>query len=217
MGQKVNPNGFRLQIRKDWSSVWCSNDTLYSKFIEHDFLTRKIINEHYKNGTLSKIIIERSDCVNQDEASRQNVQIFIHSSNTGYIVGKSGKELDTLKNKLCKRFLNTQFKIAVIDIKRPDVDANLVAQNIAIQLKRRASYKRVVKKALESAMRFDDCLGIKITCSGRLAGAEIAKSEIFKSGSIPLHKLTANIYYGFAEANTTYGIIGIKVWIYFSN
>ena len=102
MGQKVNPNGFRLQIRKDWSSIWCSNDKLYSKFIEYDFMTRKIINDHYKNGTLSKIIIERSDCVNQDDTSKQNVQISIYSSNTGYVVGKSGKELDILKNKLGK-------------------------------------------------------------------------------------------------------------------
>ncbi len=217
MGQKVNPNGFRLQIRKDWQALWYSNDNLYSKFIENDFLVRKIINAHYKNGTISKVIIERSDCANQENISKYTVQISIFSSNTGYIVGKSGKELEALKEKLDKQFPGAQFKIAVIDVKRPDIDANLIAQNIAVQLKKRASYKRVVKKALESAMRFDDCLGIKITCSGRLAGAEIAKSEIFKSGSIPLHKLTANIYYGFAEANTTYGIIGIKVWVYLSN
>ena len=219
MGQKVNPNGFRLQIRKDWSSLWYSNDNLYSKFLECDFLIRTIINDHYKNGSIAKIVIERSDC-NSDEDNADsglNVQILIYSSNSGYLVGKNGKELDSLKLKLNKKFPKINFKIVIHDIKRPDINASLVAQNIANQLKRRASYKRVAKKALDSAMRFDDCFGIKIMCSGRLAGAEIAKSEIFKSGSVPLHTLSADIHYGFAESNTTYGIIGIKVWIYLCN
>jgi small subunit ribosomal protein S3 len=218
MGQKVNPNGFRLQIRRDWSSSWCVHGALYNVFVKQDFLLRKLIYSSYKkNNFISKVSIERSNYQNKDGVISSDVEIYIYSSNVGIILGKNSKDIEKLKLKMLEIEKKSSFKISVIEVKRPDIDANLVALNIASQLKKRMSFKRVAKKALENARKFDDCLGIKISCSGRLNGAEIAKTEVFKQGSIPLHNLNANIHYGLAESNTTYGIIGIKVWIYINS
>ena len=218
MGQKVNPNGFRLQIRRDWYSSWYVQGNLYNAFIEQDFLLRKLIYSSYKkNNCISKVIVERSNCTNQHEFVSSNVEIFIYSSNVGAILGKNSKDIERLKAQMKIMQKQSNFKVNIIEVKKPDIDASLVALNIAAQLKKRMSFKRVAKKALENARKFDDCLGIKIACSGRLNGAEIAKTEIFKHGSVPLHTLDADVHYGVAEANTTYGIIGIKVWIYLNN
>ena len=217
MGQKVNPNSFRLQIRKDWQSVWYTDNNSYSKLVGSDFLIRQAVNNHYKNVSISKVVIERSDTLKDDSNSLSAVQVSIYCSNRGHIIGKSGKEIETLSKILRSKFPNTEFVISLKDVHRGEADAMTVAKNIVMQLEKRGNYKRIIKRALESAMKFDNCLGIKITASGRLAGAEIAKSEIFKVGSIPLHKLSADINYGLAEAKTTYGIIGIKTWVYLSD
>lgn len=215
MGQKVNPNGFRLQIRRDWSSSWYVQGNLYSNFIKKDYLLRQLILSFYKKSNyLSKISIERSNYTVGVAGPMSDVEIFIYSSNVGSIIGKNSKDIEKLKEQIRKLEHNVNIKVNVIEVKRADIDANLVALNIANQLKKRASFKRVIKKALENARKFDECLGIKIACSGRLNGAEIAKTEVFKHGSVPLHTLNANVFYALAEANTTYGIIGIKVWIY---
>lgn len=215
MGQKVNPNGFRLQVRRDWSSSWYIQENLYRAFVEQDFALRKLIYSSYKkNNCISKIVIERSNSSNKNGVLVSDVEIFIYSSNVGAILGKNSKDIEKLKAQMKRIQKDSNFKVNVIDVKRPDTDANLIALSIAAQLKKRMSFKRVAKKALESARKFDDCLGIKIACSGRLNGAEIAKTEIFKHGSVPLHTLNADVHYGLAESNTTYGIIGIKVWVY---
>jgi small subunit ribosomal protein S3 len=217
MGQKVNPNGFRLQVRRDWSSSWYIQGSLYSEFVKQDFALRSLIYSSYKkNNCISKVVIERSNSANKDGILASDIEIFIYSSNVGAILGKNSKDIEKLKAQMKKMFGSSTFKVNVIDVKRPDIDANLIALNIAAQLKKRLSFKRVAKKALESARKFDDCLGIKISCAGRLNGAEIAKTEIFKHGSVPLHTLNADVHYGVAESNTTYGIIGIKVWVYLS-
>ena len=218
MGQKVNPNGFRLQVRRDWSSSWYINGNLYHSLVEQDFLLRKLISSIYKKSNcISKVIIERSNHSSSGNAPSGDVEIFIYSSNVGAILGKNSKEIERLKSQMKKIQSGSNFKVNVIEVKRPDTDATLIAINISAQLKKRMSFKRVAKKALESAKKFDDCLGIKIACSGRLNGAEIAKTEIFKLGSVPLHTLNADVHYGVAESNTTYGIIGIKVWVYLNN
>lgn len=229
MGQKVNPISFRLAVNKNWSSFWYASNANYSRFVHCDYLIRNLIKKHYENVIISKITIKRTNCdfdSNKlfDVADRNtkispntnsgDVLITIYTPSVGAIIGKSAKNLDILKNKVKNIDLSNKVKIDVVEIKRPDIDASTVAGNIAYQLKKRASFKRVIKKALESAMRYDSCRGIKVICSGRLGGAEIAKSEIFKAGSTPLHTLDADIDYGFAESFTTYGVIGIKVYIY---
>jgi small subunit ribosomal protein S3 len=218
MGQKVNPNVFRLPVTADRASIWYTNNTRYADLIEGDFLIRSIINSHYKNPVISRVLIDRSGCIELKQSDNQTLSheivISIYSSNPGHIVGRNGKELDALRMKLRKVFGHAKFKIDVVECKRGDSDASLIAQNIAAQIKKRGNYKRIAKKAIESAMRFDDCLGVKITCSGRLGGAEIAKSEIFKMGSIPLHTISANVNYALATSETIYGVIGIKVWVY---
>lgn len=220
MGQKVNPNGFRLQIRKDWQSIWYVGGHLYSKFVKADFLIRKEIRDYYKNIAFSKILIERGDCSGDEVDKNSVVYITMHVSSKNKIVHKEGdnrKNFESFKVRLAKIFPNTNFIINVVEAKRQHLDVNLIASSIADQLEKRANYKKIAKRVVETAMRFGDCLGIKIILSGRLAGAEIAKTEIFKNGSIPLHKLSADIYYGLAEAKTTYGIIGIKVYVYLSS
>lgn len=229
MGQKVNPISFRLAVNKNWSSFWYASSANYSRFVYCDYLIRNMIKKHYDNVIISKVTIKRTNCdfdSNKlfDVADRNckispnansgTVSIVIYAQNVGAIIGKSAKNLDILKNKIKDIDLSSKVKIDVVEIKRPDIDASMVAGNIAYQLKKRASFKRVIKKMLENAMRYDSCRGIKVICSGRLGGAEIAKSEIFKAGSTPLHTLDANIDYGFAESFTTYGVIGIKVYIY---
>ena len=235
MGQKVNPNSFRLQVRGDWSSSWYVNKKNYNKALFLDFQIRKLIKDAYPNAMISKIIINRTNC--DDTLSNINylslliskasnlsnldikknfggVQIIIHAQNVNTVFTKNAKNLSALKEKIEKICCFDDVKIDFSDIKKPDIDSQCVALNIANQLKKRISYKKAARRALDSAMRYDNCQGIKIILSGRLGGAEMAKIEVFKNGSVPLHTLSANVVYGFAESFTTYGVIGVKVYIY---
>ncbi len=215
MGQKVNPISFRLPIRRDWAASWCVQGNMYSSLVKKDHFLREFISAFYKKSSfIARVAIERSNYVVSDADIKTDVEVFIYSSNVGAVIGKGSKDIEKLKLKIKELDKANSVKVHVIEIKRVDTDANLIALNIAAQLNKRMSFKRVSKKALENARKFDDCLGIKIACAGRLGGAEIAKTETFKHGSVPLHTLNANVQYGFAEANTTYGIIGVKVWVY---
>ena len=233
MGQKVNPISFRLPITRKWASAWYVDPKNYAKAIYSDAKIREAILEYYgKNVIISKIEIKRMDSDNTLNNIRSiivnekmnygksdlykfgSLQIAIHTASSGAILGKNAKSMDGLKSILKNVSFASDIKIDIEDIKRPDIDAACVAHNIALQLAKRASFKRVAKRMIDAASRFDNCLGVKIICSGRLGGAEIAKSEVFKHGSVPLHTMNANVEYGFAESLTIYGIIGVKVYIY---
>jgi small subunit ribosomal protein S3 len=232
MGQKVNPIGFRLQVRRDWSSSWYVSGKNYNKALFLDFQIRELIKKMYPNAVVSKLLINRMNCdealsdVNfrslliakksdQIEMKKDfgSVRVVIHAQNASSTFTKNQKNLSLLKEKIKEIGLFADVKIDFVDVRKPDIDANCVALNIATQIKKRINYKKASKRAVESAMRFDNCKGIKIILSGRLGGAEMAKIEIAKSGSIPLHTLDANVSYGFAESHTTYGVIGVKVYI----
>ncbi len=232
MGQKVNPTGFRLQIRRDWPSSWYVNGKNYNKALFLDFQIRELIKATYPNALISKICINRTNCdevlndlsynslIISDKADvsiRKNfgsVRVIIHAQNANSLFAKNQKALASLKEKIKKTCLFDDVRIDFVDIRKADIDANCVALNIAAQIKKRISHKKASKRAIDSAMRFDNCKGIKIITSGRLGGAEMAKIDVFKDGSVPLHTLDANVLYGFAEAFTTYGAIGVKVYIY---
>ncbi len=202
MGQKVNPVGMRLGIIKTWDSRWYANKD-YAGFILEDHKIRKFIKKKLFHAGIAKIEIERS-------AKRIRIRIF--TARPGIVIGKKGAEIELLKDELSKLI----FKEVLIDIqevRKPEVDAQLVAENVANQLLRRVAFRRAMKRGVSSCMRFG-ATGIKIICSGRLGGAEMARTEWYKEGRIPLHTLRADIDYGFAEAKTTYGLIGVKVFIF---
>ena len=201
MGQKVNPNGFRLGINKTWSSRWFSRSE-YSKLLHQDLKIKSYVEKKLKNASISKINIERA-------AKKLRVSIF--SSRPGIIIGKKGADIETLKNDLSK-MSNLEVFLDIKEIRKPEVEAKLVAENIANQLEKRISFRRAMKKSVQSAMRLG-AKGVKVVCSGRLGGAEIARTEKYHEGSVPLHTLRGDIDYSTAEADTTYGICGIKVWI----
>jgi small subunit ribosomal protein S3 len=202
VGQKVNPVGFRLGIYRTWDSRWFARKS-YGKELMEDIQIRKFLNSALANAELSKIEIEKAG---------DNVRVILHSGRPGVVIGKKGQEIESLKNELAKRLKKTNVEISVQEVKQPEMDAVLVAKSIAEQLIKRGSYKKAMKRATVSAMKIG-AKGIKICCAGRLNGAEIAREEWARVGSIPLHTLRANIDYGFAEALTTYGLIGIKVFI----
>lgn len=202
MGQKCNPIGFRLGFIKTWDSQWFGEKQFAGKLNE-DLLIRKYIRKRMADGAISKIGIERT---------ARRVTIAIHTARPGVVIGKKGAEVDKLKEEL-KKLVKKDIQINITEIKHPELDAQLVAQNIARQLEGKVSFRRAMKRALTSSMRLG-AQGIKITCAGRLAGAEMARSESYKDGRIPLHTLRADIDYATATANTTYGCIGVKVWIY---
>ena len=201
MGQKVNPHGIRLGINKTWSSRWFSR-TEYSKLLHQDLKIKSYVEKKLKNASISKINIERA-------AKKLRVSIF--SSRPGIIIGKKGADIETLKNDLSK-MSNLEVFLDIKEIRKPEVEAKLVAENIANQLEKRISFRRAMKKSVQSAMRLG-AKGVKVVCSGRLGGAEIARTEKYHEGSVPLHTLRGDIDYSTAEADTTYGICGIKVWI----
>ena len=201
MGQKVNPNGIRLGINKTWSSRWFSKLN-YSKLLHEDLEIKKYVQDKLKSASISKITIERA---------AKNLRITIFSSKPGIIIGKKGADIETLKNDLSKMSKLEVF-LDIKEIRKPEVEAKLVAENIANQLEKRVSFRRAMKKAVQSAMRLG-AKGVKVVCSGRLGGAEIARTEKYHEGSVPLHTLRGDIDYSTAEAETTYGICGIKVWI----
>jgi len=202
VGQKVNPHGFRVGIIKDWDSKWFA-DKDYEKYLLEDIKIREYIKAKLMLSGISRITIERA---------AQKTRISIYAAKPGMVIGRQGSNIDVLKNEL-KQFTDSNIDINIVEIKAPDMDATLVAENIASQLERRIAFRRAMKQCVSRTMRMG-AKGIKITCGGRLGGAEIARSESYREGSIPLHTLRADIDYGTAEAHTTYGRIGIKVWIY---
>ena len=201
MGQKVNPNGIRLGINRTWSSRWFSKSD-YAKLLHQDLEIKKYVQEKLKNASISKVNIERA---------AKKLRISIFSSRPGIIIGKKGADIENLKKKLTK-LSNLEVFLDIKEVRKPEVEAKLVAENIASQLEKRVSFRRAMKKAVQSSMRLG-AKGVKIMCSGRLGGAEIARTEKYHEGSVPLHTLRSDIDYATAEAETTYGICGIKVWI----
>mgnify|MGYP001283538218 FL=1 len=201
MGQKVNPNGFRLGVNRTWSSRWFSKSN-YAKFLHQDLEIKSYVEKKLKNASIAKINIERA---------AKKIRISIYSSRPGIIIGKKGADIEDLKNKLTK-LSNLEVFLDIKEIRKPEVEAKLVAENIATQLEKRVSFRRGMKKSVQSSMRLG-AKGVKVLCSGRLGGAEIARNEKYNEGSVPLHTLRSDIDYATAEAETTYGIVGIKVWI----
>ncbi len=202
MGQKVNPIGLRLGIVKTWDSRWYAEKT-YAKFLQEDIRLRRFIKKRLYHAGISKIEIERT---------AQRAKITIRAARPGIIIGQKGAEIDKLQKELQKK-TQREISINIQEVRRPETDAQLVAENVALQLERRVAFRRAMKKSVTSALKFGT-QGIKVACSGRLGGAEIARSEWYREGRVPLHTLRADIDYGFAEARTTYGAIGIKVWVY---
>jgi len=202
MGQKVNPHGMRVGVIKDWDSRWYAEKDFADNLVE-DHKIRTFVKKRLYAAGISKVEIERST---------DRVRVIIHTAKPGVVIGRGGAEIEKLKNEIAKLTTKKLF-VDIKEIKRPERDAQLVAENIAQQLENRISFRRAMKKAMSSAMK-QGIKGIKTMCSGRLGGAEIARSETYHEGTIPLQTLRADIDYGFAEANTTYGRIGVKVWIY---
>lgn len=202
MGQKVNPIGLRLGIVKTWESRWYS-DKKYSEFILEDHKIRKFVKQKLNHAGISKIEIERS-------AKRIRLRIF--TARPGIVIGKKGSEIEILKKELEKK-VSQEVSIDIQEIRKPEIDAQLIAENVALQIERRVAFRRAMKRGVSSAMRFG-AQGIKIICAGRLGGAEMARTEWYREGRVPLHTLRADIDYGFTEANTTYGIIGVKVFVF---
>jgi small subunit ribosomal protein S3 len=202
VGQKVNPVGFRLGIYRFWDSRWFARKS-YGKEVLEDVKIRKFLNTALENAEISKIEIEKAG---------DNIRIAIHSGRPGVVIGKKGQEIESLRNEIARRLNKKNVEISVQEVKSPEIDAVLVAKNIAEQLVKRGSFKKAMKRAAISAMK-SGAKGIKVCCSGRLNGAEIAREEWTRVGSIPLHTLRSDVDYGLAEAKTTYGIIGVKVWI----
>ena len=201
MGQKVNPNGFRLGVNRTWSSRWFSKSN-YAKFLHQDLEIKSYVEKKLKNASIAKINIEWA---------AKKIRISIFSSRPGIIIGKKGADIEELKNKLTK-LSNLEVFLDIKEIRKPEVEAKLVAENIATQLEKRVSFRRAMKKSVQSSMRLG-AKGVKVLCSGRLGGAEIARNEKYNEGSVPLHTIRSDIDYATAEAETTYGIVGIKVWI----
>ena len=203
MGQKVNPHGMRVGVIKDWDSRWFAGKSNFGDQLVEDYNLRKTLKKQLYAAGVPKIEIER-------DASK--VRIHIHCAKPGLVIGKQGSEIEKIR-KQCEAMLGKPVSINVVEVKSPDLNAQLVAENIAAQLENRISFRRAMKQSIGRAMKFG-AKGIKIMCSGRLGGAEIARSETYHEGTIPLQTLRADIDYGFAEAATTYGRIGVKVWLY---
>jgi small subunit ribosomal protein S3 len=206
MGQKVHPTGIRLGISKDWASKWFSSSSDYSNKVFQDFKIREYLNKKLKDAAVSKIQIDRSS---------ENVTIAIFSARPGIVIGKKGEGIESLRKEVAK-LQDTSINNVLLninEIKKPELDAKLVASSITQQLERRVLYRRAMKRAVTNTMRLG-ANGIKVKIAGRLNGAEIARSEWYQEGRVPLHTLKANIDYGVSEAKTTYGIIGVKVWIF---
>ena len=202
MGQKVNPHGLRVGVIKDWDSRWYA-ESEFADYLAEDYKIRKHLKAKLKNTGVAKIEIERTS---------DRVKVVIYSAKPGLIIGRGGADIEVTKTELAK-MTGKKVQVDIKEIKRPDRDAQLVAENIAQQLENRVSYRRAVKKCMASTMKAG-ALGIKAACAGRLGGADIARSEFYSEGTIPLQTLRADIDYGFAEADTTYGKVGVKVWIY---
>ena len=203
MGQKVNPIGLRLGINRGWDSVWFSKKRLYGKFLIEDYKIREYVKKNVVNSGVSQVLIERTSkkCI-----------VSIYTSRPGFVIGKKGSDIDKIKKNLAK-ISSTEISLNIKEVKKPELNAYLVAENIAQQLVKRIAFRKTMKRAIQSALRLGS-KGIKVCLSGRLAGNEIARTEWQREGSVPLHTFRANVDYAEAEALTTYGIIGVKVWIY---
>ncbi|WP_446009864.1 30S ribosomal protein S3 [Candidatus Electrothrix sp.] len=202
MGQKVNPIGLRLNITRTWDSIWYA-DKEYAANLYQDQQIRKYLKKKLYHAGIARIVIERTG---------EKVRVKLHTARPGIVIGKKGAEIENLKCDLEQKF-GRECMVDIQEVRRPEADAQLVAESIATQLERRIAFRRAMKKSISSALRFG-VKGIKISCAGRLGGAEMSRTEWFKEGRVPLHTLRADIDYGTAEASTTYGIIGVKVWIF---
>ncbi|MBM3880977.1 MAG: 30S ribosomal protein S3 [Verrucomicrobia bacterium] len=202
MGQKTNPIGLRVAVNRDWLSKWYSGKKDYHKLLVEDSEIRRILKQKLESASVPKVLIERA-------ANRCRITIF--TARPGVVIGRKGAEIDKIKEEL-SRMTGKEIYVDIQEVKTPELDAQLVAENVALQLERRISFRRAMKKAVQTAMDFG-AEGIKIRCAGRLGGAELARTEMYHEGRVPLHTLRAKIDYGFAEANTVYGKLGIKCWI----
>jgi small subunit ribosomal protein S3 len=203
MGRKINPIAFRLAVRKDWRSKWFASGADYTKKLHEDLKIRKYIEKKLANSALSKVIIERA---------WNSVRVTLHSSRPGLIIGRRGSDIEIMTGDISKICKGSPVKIDIVEIRKPELDAQLVSEQIAVQLERRINFRRAMKRAVQTAMEFG-ADGIRVRVSGRLGGADIARAEWYTEGKVPLQTLRAPIDYGFSEASTVYGIIGIKVWI----
>ena len=203
MGQKVNPVGLRLGINRTWDSRWFANKGEYGKLLHEDIKIREMLMKQLKQAAVSKVVIERP---------HKKCRVTIYSGRPGVVIGKKGADIDKLRKKVSE-MTNSEVFINIVEIRKPEIDARLVAESIAQQLERRVAFRRAMKRAVQSAMRLG-AEGIRINCSGRLGGAEIARLEWYREGRVPLHTLRADVDYGTATAFTTYGTCGVKVWIF---
>src|SRR6195952_142283 len=203
MGQKINPIGFRLGINRTWDSRWFADNAEYGQLLHEDLKMRKFVMTELKQAGISKVVIERP---------HKKCRVTIHSARPGLVIGKKGADIDKLRKRVAD-ITASDVVINIVEIRKPELDATLVAESIAQQLERRVAFRRAMKRAVQSAMRLG-AEGIRINCSGRLGGAEIARQEWYREGRVPLHTLRADVDYGVATANTAYGTCGIKVWIF---
>ncbi len=203
MGQKVNPYGFRLGITTDWTSRWYA-DKNYADYVKEDVAIRRLMSKGMERAGISKVEIERT---------RDRVRVDIHTARPGIVIGRRGAEADRIRGEL-EKLTGKQVQLNILEVKSPESDAQLVAQGVAEQLSSRVSFRRAMRKSMQSAMKNPGVKGIRVQCSGRLGGAEMSRSEFYREGRVPLHTLRANIDYGIYEAKTTFGRIGVKVWIY---
>jgi small subunit ribosomal protein S3 len=203
MGQKVNPIGFRLGINRTWDSRWYANSGEYGKLLHEDMAIRAMLMKQLKQAAISKVVIERP---------HKKCRVFIHSGRPGVVIGKKGADIDKIRKQVSE-MTDSEVAINIVEVRKPEIDATLVAESIAQQLERRVAFRRAMKRAMQSAIRLG-AEGIKVTCSGRLGGAEIARIETYREGRVPLHTLRADIDYGVATAITAYGACGVKVWIF---
>ncbi len=203
MGQKVNPIGLRLGINRTWDSRWYANTKDYAKFLAQDRQIRDLLNKKLAQAGISKIVIERP---------AQKARVTIYSARPGVVIGKKGQDIDNLKNEL-QKLTGSEVSLNIVEVRKAETDATLIADSIAQQLERRVSFRRAMKRSVQSALRLG-AEGIRINCGGRLGGAEIARTEWYREGRVPLHTLRADIDYGTATAHTTYGACGVKVWVF---
>ncbi|HET9117195.1 MAG TPA: 30S ribosomal protein S3 [Pseudonocardiaceae bacterium] len=203
MGQKINPHGFRLGISTDWKSRWYA-DKQYGEYVKEDVAIRRLLSKGMERAGIAKVEIERT---------RDRVRVDIHTARPGIVIGRRGAEADRIRGEL-EKLSGKQVQLNILEVKNPEAEAQLVAQGVAEQLSNRVAFRRAMRKAIQSAMRQPNVKGIRVQCSGRLGGAEMSRSEFYREGRVPLHTLRADIDYGLFEARTTFGRIGVKVWIY---
>jgi len=203
MGQKIHPTGFRLAVNRGWASRWYANNRNFAAMLNEDIKVRDYLRKKLSHAAVGKVVIERP---------AKNARITVHSARPGVVIGKKGEDIEVLRSEL-QKMLGVPVHVNIEEIRKPELDAQLIADSIATQLQKRIMFRRAMKRAITNAMRLG-AQGIKIASSGRLNGIEIARSEWYREGRVPLHTLRADIEYGFAEAKTTYGVIGIKVWVF---